>query len=80
MYLSLTLTAEDHEQCCGDTPSLLGHISSWRKNRMEGEKEGMKKKKVNPQLITPHTGPYSKSGPLSLTHTAEKMLFTAAMG
>lgn len=39
MYLSLTLTAEDHTQCSGDTPSLLGHISSWRKNEMEEERE-----------------------------------------
>lgn len=29
MYLSLMLTAEDHTQCWGDTPSPLGHISSW---------------------------------------------------
>ena len=39
MYLSLTLTAEDHTQCSGDTPSPFGHISSWRKNGMEEEIE-----------------------------------------
>lgn len=35
MYLSLMLTAEDHTQCWGDTPSPLGHISSWEETNRE---------------------------------------------
>lgn len=46
MYLSLMLTAEDHTQCWGDTPSPLGHISSWEEPTENREDDGRRKKRA----------------------------------
>lgn len=43
MYLSRTLTADDHTQCWGDTPSPLGHISSWGEVTPGREEEGRRR-------------------------------------